>query len=78
MENISASTIFNNRAALARMAGVTKQAAGNWDRIPAARVLSVSRATGWQVTPHALRPDIYPNPTDALPPEVVAQQQEIA
>ncbi|MBL2607392.1 Cro/Cl family transcriptional regulator, partial [Klebsiella pneumoniae] len=21
----------------------------------------------WQVTPHELRPDLYPNPTDGLP-----------
>lgn len=57
---------------------MTKQAAGGWKRIPADRVLAVARATHWQVTPHALRPDIYPNPTDGLPPEVVEQQQEAA
>ncbi|EBE6237586.1 helix-turn-helix domain-containing protein [Salmonella enterica] len=26
-----------------------------------------SECTGWRVTPHDLRPDIYPNPTDGLP-----------
>ena len=78
MENITASSIFGNRASLARMAGVSKQAACGWKRIPADRVLAVSRATDWQVTPHQLRPDIYPNPTDGLPPEVVSQQQEAA
>ncbi|MGL6245682.1 transcriptional regulator [Pseudomonas sp.] len=35
--------------------------------VPAGRVLAVCEATGWQVTPHVLRPDIYPNPSDGLP-----------
>lgn len=35
--------------------------------IPADRVIPVCQATTWQVTPHMLRPDIYPNPDDALP-----------
>jgi DNA-binding transcriptional regulator YdaS (Cro superfamily) len=48
------------------------------DDLPADRVLSVSRATAWQVTPHQLRPDIYPNPTDGLPPDVAAQQKAAA
>jgi len=30
-------------------------------------VISVCAATGWQITPHELRPDVYPNPTDGLP-----------
>lgn len=30
-------------------------------------VLKVSEATNWQVTPHELRPDIYPHPHDGLP-----------
>lgn len=57
----------------AKAVGVDQPVVSHWIRrgIPADRVLSVSRATGWQVTPHALRPDIYPNPTDGLPPEVV-------
>lgn len=34
---------------------------------PPEYVLAISAATGWQITPHTLRPDIYPNPTDGLP-----------
>lgn len=30
-------------------------------------VLKVAEATSWQVTPHQLRPDIYPHPHDGLP-----------
>jgi len=30
-------------------------------------VIRYSCARDWEVTPHELRPDIYPNPTDGLP-----------
>lgn len=62
----------------AAVVGVAQPVVSHWRRrgLPADRVLSVSRATGWQVTPHQLRPDIYPNPTDGLPPEVATPQQE--
>jgi len=36
-------------------------------KIAAEKVLSVACATNWEVTPHQLRPDLYPNPTDGLP-----------
>jgi DNA-binding transcriptional regulator YdaS (Cro superfamily) len=38
-------------------------------QVSAEKVLAVCEATDWQVTPHELRPDIYPNPTDGLPAE---------
>ena len=34
---------------------------------PAEYVLAISSATAWTYRPHDLRPDLYPNPTDALP-----------
>lgn len=37
---------------------------------PADVVLPIATALGWRLTPHALRPDIYPNPTDALPTDI--------
>lgn len=37
---------------------------------PPEYVLAISAATGWQITPHDLRPDIYPHPTDGLPIEM--------
>lgn len=56
---------------LAQKVDVTKGAVGQWgDRVPAERVLDVARAVGFAVTPHELRPDLYPNPTDGLPQEV--------
>jgi len=67
---------------IAKAAGVHPVLIHQWSSgkrsIPADRVLAVARATEWKVTPHALRPDIYPNPTDGLPPEVAQQQQEAA
>jgi len=54
-------------SALGKLVGVSKMAVSLWrsNGIPAERVLQVFEATG--VTPHELRPDLYPNPTDGLP-----------
>lgn len=56
-----------NKLALAL--GVSGMAISQWKKnngtIPASRVLPVYYATG--VTPHELRPDIYPNLSDGLP-----------
>jgi DNA-binding transcriptional regulator YdaS (Cro superfamily) len=30
-------------------------------------VIPLAKSTGWRVTPHQLRPDIYPHPVDGLP-----------
>ncbi len=43
--------------------GLQKQA----EKLPPEKVLALCGACSWQVTPHELRPDIYPNPTDGLP-----------
>ncbi len=34
---------------------------------PPEAVLPICDFLGWKTTPHRLRPDLYPNPTDALP-----------
>jgi DNA-binding transcriptional regulator YdaS (Cro superfamily) len=34
---------------------------------PAEYVLAIAAATCWEYTPHRLRPDLYPNPSDAMP-----------
>ncbi|MFV8759491.1 transcriptional regulator [Yersinia enterocolitica] len=50
--------------------GISSQAVGKWllkGGIPSERVLSLCELLDWAVTPHGLRPDIYPNPTDGLP-----------
>ncbi len=32
-----------------------------------AKAQAISKASQYSVTPHDIRPDLYPNPTDALP-----------
>lgn len=54
--------------ALASRLGLHKTVVYKWgDQCPAERVLAVSEMTGWKVTPHQLRPDLYPNACDGLP-----------
>jgi hypothetical protein len=37
--------------------------------VPATRVLAIAAASDWMVTPHELRPDLYPHPDDGMPPD---------
>lgn len=53
--------------------GKSRGAVSQWDTVPDAEVLNVSSLTGWRVTPHTIRPDLYPNPTDALPADIADQ-----
>lgn len=64
----------NNRAALAAVLGITRQAVNQWDAeqpLKSEFVIPVCRHLGWRVTPHQLRADLYPNQGDALPAEQV-------
>lgn len=54
-------------AALARSMAINSQAVSQWKIAPAERVIAISEAALWKVTPHQLRPDIYPHPHDGLP-----------
>jgi len=60
----------------ALLGGSIKQQHISWwinerrDEVPSDYVIAVALITGWKFTPHDLRPDIYPSPTDALPPEL--------
>lgn len=61
---------FGNQRRLAFALGVRPSSLNRWIKkyngnVPADRVLPIFNATG--VTPHELRPDLYPNPTDGLP-----------
>ncbi|EIW8507696.1 helix-turn-helix domain-containing protein [Klebsiella pneumoniae] len=54
--------------------GVTSMSISHWkhrDRgiVPPDYILKIHSITG--VTPHELRPDLYPNPTDGLPAQEV-------
>lgn len=61
---------------LAKMVGVSYQALRKFERtlVPGERVIPIARATAWRVTPHQLRPDLYPNATDGIPPGVSVGQ----
>lgn len=64
--------IAGNATQLANKLGVASMTISNWKHrnqgvVPSERVIPIFNLTG--VTPHELRPDLYPNPTDGLPPE---------
>ncbi|MBL8511870.1 MAG: helix-turn-helix domain-containing protein [Betaproteobacteria bacterium] len=66
-----ACALSTTAAHLARAVGVSPQALQQWVNrgyVPATQVLKVSAAVDYQITPHQLRPDLYPYPEDALPP----------
>lgn len=61
-------------ARLAVQIGVSPVLISQWRTerrtIPGDRVIPIARATGWRVTPHELRPDLYPNAGDGVPVDV--------
>jgi len=59
--------LVGSQSALARAFGLRPQAVQQWAAAPPDKVLKISEATGWRVSPHQLRPDLYPHPDDGLP-----------
>ncbi len=53
--------------ALSKALGLSRGAASQWKLVPAEHVLPLCELAGWKVTPHQVRADLYPNPTDGLP-----------
>lgn len=60
-----------SQAELGRRMKRRAQTVNGWfkNKIPGELVIQVSKAVDWKVTPHELRPDLYPNPADGLPKE---------
>lgn len=61
-----------NASILASLLGIKPMSVSRWKNrykgnVPADRVLQVYKVTG--VTPHELRPDLYPNRNDGIPPD---------
>lgn len=58
-------------SAVSRMFGFNSpQSVFNWiknNKVPAERVIQLCELGDWVVSPHQLRPDLYPNKTDGLP-----------
>ncbi|MCX0499703.1 YdaS family helix-turn-helix protein [Erwinia billingiae] len=51
------------------------QSVANWiinDQVPAERVIQLCSLGDWVVSPHELRPDIYPNANDGKPEQTAA------
>ncbi|EDW0818596.1 Cro/Cl family transcriptional regulator [Salmonella enterica subsp. enterica] len=62
-------SVCGSQSELARRLGKNSQTVSAWFRngVAGREVINASRALMWKVTPHELRPDLYPNPTDGLP-----------
>lgn len=64
---------------LAGLVGGRQTRISEWKRrgnVPPEIVIAVSQAVGFRVTPHQLRPDLYPHPDDGLPTEMRARAAE--
>lgn len=46
---------------------MSRAACSLWDKVPDGRVLQLCELVDWIVTPHEVRPDLYPHPDDGLP-----------
>lgn len=66
--------LAGGQSALAQRLGSTQSVIWTWAnrdrRVRAEQVIPVAAAVDWQVTPHELRPDLYPHPSDGLPKPV--------
>lgn len=53
----------------AKSLGVSYQAIRKWQAhgVPAERVIQICEIAKFKVTPHQIRPDLYPNRLDAIP-----------
>lgn len=73
--------LAETQARLARKINVKPQAIHGWrqaGQVPPDRVIDISKAVDYGVTPHDLRPDLYPHPEDGLPAEMRQRVQEAA
>ena len=59
-----------SQESFAKNVGVSQAMVSKWflgTRVAGDSVMKVAIASDWQVTPHELRPDLYPHPEDGLP-----------
>ena len=63
---------------VARDLRISPQAVSQWGDVPEKWVLRLAALTQWRVSPHRLRSDIYPHPSDGLPNELRVQTYERA
>lgn len=61
---------ITTQTALGEAMGLSSQAVSRWmnsGKVPTSRVRALCMFLNWQVTPHEIDPEAYPNPTDGLP-----------
>lgn len=59
-----------SQRAIARHLGISPQAVNQWfnkPSVPPRFVLPICDLVGWEVTPHEIRPDLYPSLLDGVP-----------
>lgn len=63
--------LMGGQTAAAKALGVKQAHVWNWlrrqGRAPAEQVIPICQALDYAVTPHQLRPDVYPYPLDGIP-----------
>lgn len=66
--------VIGNVSAVSRLFGFrSSQSVANWigrNKVPSSRVIKLCELGKWRVTPHELRPDLYPDPVHGIPAEV--------
>jgi len=61
-------SVFGSQSELARRLNIEPMTVSQWKtrgRIPAERVPSICEASGGEISPHELRPDLYASPMQA-------------
>lgn len=60
---------LDTQAATGAVVGVNQQTVAAWlsKGVPPKHVIPLCAAVFYRVTPHQLRPDVYPHPDDGLP-----------
>lgn len=60
---------ISSQSALANHLGCKQQTISLWMKngVPASNVLNLCAALAWRITPHEVRPDLYPSRYDGLP-----------
>ncbi|EGG3069756.1 helix-turn-helix domain-containing protein [Salmonella enterica] len=61
--------LLKNQTEIAEALATKPQTVSLWlkSQVPSHRVIPLCKFLNWEITPHQIRSDIYPNPTDGLP-----------
>lgn len=74
---------LGGQVATSKKVGISQAAIWKWlntakEGVSPEYAIALSQATDWQVTPHQLRPDLYPHIDDGLPNEMRCQCEDKA